>query len=171
MDRIDDRTALDGPPAASAGTRKAPARRKVAAGTVRGLTAPQKAAQKAERWAHRYTVSAVVLSSGLNAYGSAQHSSHTGLALVAGAVIGAVLPVLVWQLSRATAWAYRAGRRRPAYCMAAVACCLLALSVAHVAAALVALCGLGGWMAALYAVGIDAGLVSSEATAILVSAP
>src|SRR5262245_44850563 len=134
-----------------------------------GQRSKQQAARLAERWAHRYTVSAVILSSGLNGYGSVQHTEHSGVLLVASAVIGALLPVLVWQLSRATAWAYRAGWRRPAYVMAAVATCLLALSVLHVAGALASLCGLGAVLAGLYAVGIDAGLVASEATAILVS--
>ncbi len=131
--------------------------------------AKAQAARRAERWSHCYTGSAVVLSSGLNAYGSALHSEHAGPALWAGVVVGAVLPLLVWQLSRATAWTWRSGWRRPAVAMGAVAACLLGLSVWHVAGALGALCGLAGPLAALYAVGIDAGLVASEATAILVS--
>ncbi len=91
------------------------------------------------------------------------------MAAGAAAVIGAVIPLLVWQLCKVTAWAYKAGWKRLALVPGAVAGCLLALSVVHVAAALAALTGASPLMSSLFAIGIDVGLGSSEATAILVS--
>ncbi len=128
------------------------------------------AAVKAERWAHWYTASAVVLSSGLNSYASVVGSGASGAAAGAAAVIGAVIPLLVWQLCKVTAWTYKAGWRRLAVVPGTVAACVLALSVAHVAAALAALTGATPLMSGLLAVGIDCGLGASEGTAILVSA-
>lgn len=127
------------------------------------------AARKAERWAHWYTGTAVVLSSGLNGYAAVVESRAEGWAAAAAAGIGVVIPVLVWMLGTVTAWTYRAGWRRLALVSGAVAACLLALSVVHVAGALALLTGSSWLLAGLFAVGIDCGLVSSEATAILVS--
>lgn len=128
------------------------------------------AARKAERWAHWYTGTAVVLSAGLNAYAAVveSHQASTAGGVAAGA-IGATIPVLVWMLGTVTAWTYRAGWKRLAMVSGAVAAAVLALSVVHVAGALAALTGTGWLLAGLFAVGIDCGLVSSEATAILVS--
>jgi hypothetical protein len=136
------------------------------------VLARQHAAKQAERWAHAYTYSAVVLSAGLNAYAAAVESGQSSLVgQGASAVIGAIIPVLVWMLGSVTAWTWRAGWKRLAYCTGVVAGCVLALSVVHVAGALSALTGAGPILAGLLAVGIDCGLVSSEATAILVSSP
>lgn len=131
--------------------------------------ARQAAAARAERWAHRYTYAAVLLSSGLNGYAAVRDSGQSGAGAVAAACIGASIPVLCWMLSRVTAWTYRAQFRRLALVSGAVAACVLALSVVHVAGALATLTGSSGLLAALLAVGIDCGLVSSEATAIMVS--
>jgi hypothetical protein len=119
------------------------------------------AAGKAVAWSHRYTAAAVVLSAGLNGYAAAQDSG------AAGPVGHATM--LVWMLGTVTAWTWRVGWRRLAAVSGAVACCVLALSVLHVAAALASLTGTHWLLAGLLAVGIDCGLVSSEATAILVS--
>ncbi len=127
------------------------------------------AARKAERWAHWYTGTAVVLSSALNGYAAVRESGQAGYGAVAAAAIGVTIPVLVWMLGTVTAWTYRAGWRRLALMSGAVAACVLALSVVHVAGALAALTGTSWLLAGLLAVGIDCGLVSSEATAILVS--
>jgi hypothetical protein len=128
------------------------------------------AAERAERWAKVYTALAVCLSAGLNGYASVEASGAASpLGMVAAAGIGAVVPVLVWILGTVTAWTFRAGWKRLAYVSGAVAACVLALSVVHVAGALAALTGTGWLLAGLLAVGIDCGLVSSEATAILVS--
>lgn len=127
------------------------------------------AARKAERWAHWYTGSAIVLSSGLNGYAAVRESGQSGYGAIAAAGIGITIPVLVWMLGTVTAWTFRAGWRRLALVSGAVAACVLALSVVHVAGALAALTGTSWLLAGLLAVGIDCGLVSSEATAILVS--
>jgi hypothetical protein len=128
------------------------------------------AAARAERWAHAYTGVAVGLSAGLNGYAAVQGSETTGLVgQVAAAGIGALIPLMVWGLAKVAAWAHKAGRRQLALLAAAVAACLLALSVLHVAAALAALTGIGGVLAGLQAVGIDCGLVVSEVTAIAVT--
>jgi hypothetical protein len=111
----------------------------------------------------------VVLSAGLNAHAAATESGQAGLGQLAAAGIGATIPVLVWVLAKVAAWAHRAGRRQLAVLAGAVAGCLLALSVLHVAAALAALTGIGGVLAGLQAVGIDCGLVVSEVTAIAVT--
>jgi hypothetical protein len=128
------------------------------------------AAVRAERWARWYTASAIVLSSGLNGYAAVVSSgASTAAGQVAAGAIGAVVPVLVWLLGTVTAWTWRAGWKRLACVSGAVACCVLALSVVHVGSALAALTGSHWLLAGLMAVGIDCGLVSSEATAILVS--
>jgi hypothetical protein len=128
------------------------------------------AAGKAVAWSHRYTAAAVVLSAGLNGYAAAQDSGAAGpVGQATAAAIGVTVPVLVWMLGTVTAWTWRAGWRRLAAVSGAVACCVLALSVLHVAAALASLTGTHWLLAGLLAVGIDCGLVSSEATAILVS--
>jgi hypothetical protein len=75
----------------------------------------------------------------------------------------------VWVLGKVTAWTYRAGWRRWACVPGAVAAALLALSVCHCATAFAALTGAALPLAYCMAVGIDCGLLSSEATAILVS--
>lgn len=132
--------------------------------------AKARAAQLAERWAKWYTGTAVALSAGLNGYASVTGSGATALvAQVAAGVIGGIIPVLVWMLGTVTAWTYRAGWRRLAMVSGLVAACVLALSVIHVAGALATLTGTTLYLAYLLAVGIDCGLVSSEATAILVS--
>lgn len=153
------------------GPRIAPRARKTTKAPSASAKAKIAAAAKAERWAHWYTGTAVVLSSGLNGYAAVVESRQSGAAAVAAAGIGAIVPVLVWILGTVTAWTYRAGFRRLAIASGAVAACVLALSVVHVAAALVLLTGSSGLLASLLAIGIDVGLVSSEATAILVSSP
>jgi hypothetical protein len=141
-----------------------------AAQPSRQQRAKAKAAERAVRWSHWYTGTAILLSSGLNGYAAVQASGASGTAgLVAAASIGAVVPVLVWMLGTVTAWTYRAGWKRLALVSGAVAACVLALSVLHVATALAALTGTHLVLSGLMAVGIDCGLVSSEVTAILVS--
>lgn len=159
-ERLDDTMALDGGRKVQRGGKRAvkPASRaKVAA------------AYRAERWAKVYTASAVALSSGLNGYAAVVESKAEGAAVVAAAAIGVVLPVLVWMLGTVTAWTYKAGWRRLSYVSGGIAACMLALSVCHVASALAKLTGSSTLLAGLFAVGIDCGLVSSEATAIMVS--
>jgi hypothetical protein len=68
-----------------------------------------------------------------------------------------------------TAWTYKAGWQRWALVPGAVSCALLALSVTHCAVAFAALTGTSAVLSACVAVGIDCGLVASEATAILES--
>jgi hypothetical protein len=127
-----------------------------------------RAAAQAVRWAHWYTLTAVVLSAGLNGYAaSADAPSWVGKGV--GAALGASVPVLVLLLAQATAWTYRAGWRRLAGLPGGVSCALLVLSVTHCAAAFAALTGTGWALSVCLAVGIDCGLVSSEAVAILVS--
>jgi hypothetical protein len=127
----------------------------------------QAAAQLAVKWAHRYTALAIVLSAGLNAY-----ASRTGEGIahqLAGATLGASVPVAVWVLAQVAAWTYRAGWRRLAYVPSIVATAMLALSVTHCATAFASLTGTGLALSVCLAIGIDCGLVASEATGILVS--
>lgn len=126
------------------------------------------AAERAVRWSHRYTALAIIVSSGLNAYASCQ-AAPTAAGQVAGAVLGAVVPVFVWGLAQLASWTYRAGWHRLALLPAGVSCVLLALSVTHCASAFAALTGTGLVLSGCLAVGIDCGLVASEATGILVS--
>ena len=128
----------------------------------------QAAAQSAVRWSHAYTVLAVVTSAGLNAYASVQDGASP-IGKAAGAALGASVPVFVWVLAKITAWTYKAGWQRLAYVPGIVACVLLALSVTHCASAFAALTGTGLLLSGCLAVGIDCGLVASEATGILVS--
>lgn len=139
------------------------------AGMTSKARAKAEASRRAERWAKAYTGTAVALSSGLNAYAAVVESGSHGWAALAPAAIGITIPVLVWMLGTVTAWTYRAGWQRLALVSGAVAACVLALSVIHVAGALAALTGSQLVLSYLLAVGIDCGLVSSEATAILVS--
>jgi hypothetical protein len=163
----DDTTAIDVVPARKPRSRK-PAQTVKAPSAA--ATSRAYAAQRAERWSRAYTYSAVVLSSGLNAYAAATESHAVNpYMMAASALIGAVIPVLVWMLGSVVAWSYKAGHRRLSYVTGAVAGCVLALSVVHVAGALGALTGSGVILSALLAIGIDCGLVASEATAILVS--
>jgi hypothetical protein len=153
----------------SNGTAKRPARKpapeRQPSSKARGAAA---AARQAVRWSHRYTAAAVVLSCGLNGYASAQ-AAQGALAQGVGATLGAAVPLLVWLLAQVTAWTYRSSWRRWALLPGAVSCALLALSVTHCAAAFAALTGTSWFLSGCLAVGIDCGLVSSEATAILVS--
>lgn len=126
------------------------------------------AAEKAVAWSHRYTVLAITLSAALNAY-AGQESASTVAGKVAGAVLSASVPVAVWVLSRVAAWTYRAAWHRAALVTGIVACFLLALSVTHCASAFATLTGTGILLSGCLAVGIDCGLVASEATGILVS--
>jgi hypothetical protein len=149
-------------------------RTKVGKGSTPTVNAAQRARSHASKlavlWSKRYTAIAVGLSSALNAYSGVSHSNVGGFAgMMASGAIGAVIPLLVWMLGSVTAWTYRAGWTRLAYVTGAIACCVLALSVVHVAGALATLTGSGIVMAGLLAVGIDCGLVASEATAVLVS--
>jgi hypothetical protein len=139
-----------------------PAKRRRALSTPnRRVRAHLAAADKAVAWSHRYTATAVVLSAGLNGYAAVQDSGAEGLVGIAtAAAIGVTVPVLVWMLGTVTAWTWRAGWKRLAGVSGAVACCVLALSVLHVAAALAALTGTHWLLAGLLAVGIDCGLVS-----------
>lgn len=148
-------------------------RRKAEPTTTKQPSASSKArmaaAQRAERWAHRYTTGAVLLSAGLNGWAAQHDSGMSGTQAAVSAAIGASIPILCWTLSRVTAWTFRANWCRLALVSGAIAACLLALSVVHVAGALAAWTGASWLLAGLFAVGIDCGLVSSEATAILVS--
>ncbi len=149
-------------------------RQRKAAAQPKGPSAAQRArahaAKLAERWARVYTGTAIALSAGLNGYSSVVGSGATGLvAQVTAAGIGAIIPVLVWMLGTVTAWTYRAGWRRLALVIAAIAACGLALSVCHVAEAVAAWTGATLLLSTLLAVVIDCGLVASEAAAVLVS--
>jgi hypothetical protein len=128
------------------------------------------AARSAVTWAKRYTATAVTMSAALNAYanwdGAGEH--NTPLRVVA-AIVGATIPLLVWMLGATTANTFRAGHRRLAGATASIACVVLALSVIHVAGALAALTGTGYLLAGMLAIGIDCGLVASEATSVLVA--
>jgi hypothetical protein len=128
-----------------------------------------RAARKAVQWAHAYAALAIVLSACLNGYAAAADAASVS-GKVVGALLGASVPVLVWLLAQAAAYTYRAGWTRFALLPGAVACVLLVLSVTHCAAAFAALTGTGWLLSVCLAVGIDCGLVSSEAVAILVSA-
>ncbi len=132
--------------------------------------AKEKAAVLASKWATRYTGTTVFVSSALNAYSAVVESGQTTMiGSVAAGGIGALVPVLVWMLGCVTAWTWKAGWHRLAYVTGAISCCVLALSVIHVASALASLTGTGLVLSGLLAVGIDCGLVASEATAVLVS--
>lgn len=136
----------------------------------RGTALRAAAAVRAERWARWYTGTAVGLSSVLNGYAAVVESkASTLLCQGAAAGIGVSIPVLVWMLGTVTAWTYRAGWKRLALVSGCIAACVLALSVCHVAGALAALTGSSLMLSVLLAIGIDCGLVSSEATAIMVS--
>lgn len=132
--------------------------------------AKEKAAVLASKWATRYTGTTVLVSSALNAYSAVVESGQTTMVgSVAAGSIGALVPVLVWMLGCVTAWTWKSGWHRLAYVTGAISCCVLALSVIHVASALASLTGTGLVLSGLLAVGIDCGLVASEATAVLVS--
>jgi hypothetical protein len=120
-------------------------------------------------WAHRYTAGAVVLSAGLNAWASVQDSGASNVVLImAAAVVGGVVPVGVWVLSKLAGHLVRAGWRRMAGAAGGVGVFLLALSLWHCSAAIAGLTGAAWLLALLLAVGIDCGLVVSELAAVLV---
>jgi hypothetical protein len=163
--RIDTVPSVNGTVKATRKTNKPQAEKQTSAAQRRRHAA----AEKAVVWSHRYTALAIVLSSSLNAYAGCQHTDGVA-GKVAGAALGAAVPVLVWVLSRMTAWAYRAGWQRLAYVPGIVACALLALSVTHCASAFAALTGTSLLLSGCLAIGIDCGLVASETVGILVSA-
>jgi hypothetical protein len=66
-----------------------------------------RAEQTAGRWARGYTVAAVVLSCGLNAYAFAQHAA--GPLVYAAVVLGVVIPALMFGLGRQAAHLWRSG--------------------------------------------------------------
>jgi hypothetical protein len=134
-------------------------------------TAKRQAAarQAAVAWAHRYTVGAVVLSAGLNAWASVQDSgSRSAVGMAAAAVVGGIVPVGVWVLSKLAGHLTRAGWRRMACAAGGVGVFLLALSLWHCSAAIASLTGAAVLLSVLLAVGIDCGLVVSELAAVLV---
>jgi hypothetical protein len=128
----------------------------------------QAAAERAVSWAHRYTIGAVAISAALNAYAS-QLSADSLSGRIAGAALGASVPLAVWGLAKVTAWTYRTGRKWLACAPGAVACALLALSVTHCASAFAALTGTDALLSGCLAVGIDCGLVAAEAVGILLA--
>jgi hypothetical protein len=65
------------------------------------------AEQTVRPWARGYTVAAVVLSMGLNAYAFSQHA--TGALVYAAAALGVIIPGLVYGLGRVAAHLWRAG--------------------------------------------------------------
>lgn len=131
----------------------------------------RKQAQKqVSRWAHRYTYSAVVLSSVLNGFAAVQHNSEGSLfRQTAAAGVSALVPVLVWGLAQLAGWLVRAGQHRLAIASGIVGIGMLFLSVFHVSESISILTGNGIVLSALLAVGIDCGLVTSELSAIAVS--
>lgn len=127
------------------------------------------AAGKAVWWAEKVTACSIGLSAFLNGWAAQHDSGREGWETWGSAAIGASIPLFCWGLAKVTGWTARAGRKRLAMATGAIAACVLALSVVHVAAALSAWTGTGWVLAGLFAIGIDAGMVSSEATAIMVS--
>jgi hypothetical protein len=139
---------------------KAPTKRERERAAARG---------RAVCWAHRYTTGAVALSAFLNGWASIidSGSSHP-VGVTAAAVVGGIVPVAVWSLCRVGGNLVRAGWRRMAGAVGAVASFVLALSLVHCTHGIASLTGAPWVLAALLAVGIDLGLVVSEVSAVLV---
>lgn len=126
------------------------------------------ALREVERWAGRYVASAVLLSSGLNAFANVDLCPMEGIGeRCAAGIIGAVVPGLVWLTGKVAGWAHRAAKGRLALLVGLAGVCLLLLSVAHCAHAIAHLTGSGWLLSLLLAVGIDYGLVASEVAAIV----
>jgi hypothetical protein len=113
-------------------------------------------------WAHRYTLTAVVLSALLNGWSAYNHhatkpADQQDGAFVVGcaALVSALVPLLVWGLSQLAGWLIRAGLRQLAY------------TAGGVGAAIHLLTGQSLALAVLLAIGIDCGLVVSEVSAIM----
>jgi hypothetical protein len=126
------------------------------------------------RWAHRYTLTAVVLSALLNGWSAYNHhatkpADQQDGAFVVGcaALVSALVPLLVWGLSQLAGWLIRAGLRQLAYTAGGVGAGMLLLSVVHVSDAIHLLTGQSLALAVLLAIGIDCGLVVSEVSAIM----
>lgn len=124
----------------------------------------------ARKWAERYTGGAILLSALLNAVASVHESgSGTWYGMGAAALTGGIVPIGVYVLCKVGANAYQSGFRRLAYIGGAVACFLLVLSLWHCSMAIAALTGSAMPLAVLLAIGIDGGLVYSEAVAVALS--
>ena len=118
-------------------------------------------------WCDRYVFGAIAGSSMLNGYQSYIDGGqgYTGLA---GATIGIAIPIAVWTLAKCAGWAYRSKMHRVAAVIATVGTGLLITSLWHVSSAIATLTGSGTWLGCAVAVGLDCGLVSTEAAAIIV---
>lgn len=123
-------------------------------------------------WAKAYTMIAILLSCLLNGFASVRESGQQNLiGNFAPAIVGGIIPILVWVLGTVTAWTYGSGLKILAKIAGGVSACLLLLSVSHVATAISILTGSSLVMSCLLAIGIDCGLVVSEVIAIVVSEP
>ncbi len=142
---------------------------------VNGKSKPEKKAvrhssdlRKVEKWGKRYVMTAIVLSSGLNAWANVDMSAAESVfGMTAAAALGAIVPVLVWMVSKIAGHSWRAGRRNQAYALGAGGIGLLFLSIWHCAHAITLLTGGGLFLAILLAVGIDYNLVASEVASVL----
>ena len=80
----------------------------LAIGIDAGMVAAELAAivadGEAHKWASRYVVAAVALSVGLNSFASAQHAERWP---VLAAIVGAVIPLLVYMLARVAGHLWR----------------------------------------------------------------
>lgn len=122
-----------------------------------------------EYWASKYVLIAVVLSSLLNAWANVDLCmSDSVFKQMASAILGAVIPILVWMLGKASGHAYRSGIPYIPYLIGAAGVALLVLSVYHCAHAIAILTG-DSWhiLSTLMALGIDYGLVASEVASIM----
>lgn len=111
-----------------------------------------------------YVTITTVLSAALNAYANTLHAKGA-VAVVLAAVLGIVIPALVLLLGAIASRLFRLGMKRLSYAAGGIGVLVLALSVVHCTESISLLTGSGYILAALLAIGIDAGMVVAEITA------
>ena len=124
------------------------------------------ARRELHRWTSRYVLGAIAGSSMLNGYQSYVDGGQ-GYGGIAGAAIGISIPIAVWTLAKCAGWAYQAKMLRIATIIAGVGTGLLITSLWHVSTAIALLTGSGMYLGVAVAIGLDCGLVATEAAAIV----
>lgn len=131
-------------------------------------TSTRTAKQQLEAWAKRYVYAGVGMSSVLNGFAAVVDADAGALGSAAAAIVGGSIPLFVYGLSKVACWAHRAKLRRYAQVAGGITVALLVLSLYHCSHAISTIAGCPWVLSLLLAIGIDCGLVVSEAASVVV---
>ena len=127
------------------------------------------AKRQLEAWSKRYVYCGVGMSAVLNGFAAvADASAESVVGGAAAAIVGGSIPLFVYGLSKVACWAHRANLRRFAQAAGGITVALLVLSLYHCSHAISTIAGCPWILSLLLAIGIDCGLVVSEAASVVV---